>query len=225
MVRISGNVPEIDAFDAEKEVRADGAGSRVPGRVHGSNGMSSIDTVSKLVMPDMKSAGTDVKELESRVSLWRDPREDREGRAPEMELDWSWRDLREERVEMEVESVPETDSLARLMSTTRLEESQRTPAQLLHGSEFAFQEGGRLVRDLARSHIACESSDLERERGRRVRRRVVRVKRGKWKGNFVPFLPIVVLRVVGGGGGEREEKGGQEKRLCLWRLRAAPTVP
>lgn len=207
MVKISGKVPEIDAFDAEKEVRADGAGSRVPGIVHGSNGLSSIDTDSKLVMPDMKSAGTDVKELESRVSRWRDPREDREGMAPEMELDWSWRDLREERLEMEVGSEPETESLARLMSTTRLEESQRTPVQL-HGSVFGCQEVGWLVRDLTRSHIAPESTDMERERGRRRRRRRrVRVKRGQWKGNFVPFLPIVRLAVGGGGGGERGEKG------------------
>jgi hypothetical protein len=97
--------------------------------------------------------------------------------------------LREERLEMEVGSEPETANLARLMSTTRLEESQRTPDQL-QGSELAFQSEGRLVRDLARSHIACESSDLERETGKSKRRRV-RVKRGQWKGNLLPFLPMV----------------------------------
>jgi hypothetical protein len=117
--------------------------------------------------------------------------------------------LREERLEMEVGSEPETANLARLMSTTRPEESQRTLDQL-QGSELAFQLEGRLVRDLARSHIAWESSDLEREMGRSVRRRV-RVKRGQWKGNFLPFLPMVEgwwwseVRQV------RREKGGKRE--------------
>lgn len=221
MVKISGNVPEIDAFEAEKEVRADGAGSRLAGSIHGSNGLSSIDTDSKLVIPAMKSSERDVKELESRVNRWRDPREVREGMAPEIELDCSWRDLREVRLEMEVGREPEIESLARLMSTTRLVESHRTPDQL-QGSELAFQEEGRLVRDLARSHIAWESSDSESEKGRRVRRRKVRLKRGQWKGNFLPFLPIVegrrwseVRGVRGQGRGRGTEGKGKEKQAAL----------
>jgi hypothetical protein len=87
VVKTSGNVPEIDAFEAEKEVRADREGLKLTGRVHDSNGLSSIDTDSKLVMPDKKSAGSDVKEFSSRVNRWRDPRPDREGTAPVMELD------------------------------------------------------------------------------------------------------------------------------------------
>jgi hypothetical protein len=118
---------------------------------------------------------------------------------------------------MEVGSEPETANLARLMSTTRPEESQRTLDQL-QWSELAFQLEGRLVRDLARSHIAWESSDLEREMGRSVRRRV-RVKRGQWKGNFLPFLPMVegwrwseVRRVRRK---RRREKGGKREGEAL----------
>lgn len=150
--------------------------------------------VCKLVRPEKKSEGMEVKLLVSRKTCWREERFAKVGKGPERELRWREMDWRLESWLRVEGREPERDLEGRLMAVTRLEVSHLMPDQL---QGFApVQSEGEVERVVANLVITAASSAEVRVRREREMKRVERGRRREFWDSIVGFLGSSVVEKI-----------------------------
>lgn len=154
---MSGISPTTFALLARKLVR-EVESWRVSGIVHGGRLVLLLMLKDwRLVRPERKSGGMELKAFSSRLTCSREGRFERGGNGPESLFRWRLRALRAERRLRSGGIVPERDFDERLMEVTLPEESQLMPCHLQKAGPVQVGMGG--VRDLARLAITDASSE------------------------------------------------------------------